>query len=574
MVDKLMDNLIIMVGPKESLFNVAQRIASEKVTYYGIAAVIDEKKRVIGVINDGDFLQLITRQADLSQSVETAMIKNPITVPSSLSHEEIIADVRKQLRERGATDKDWVRYVLIVDEDGVLVNVLRYVDLLSYYKGFGEKVAIYGQGFIGLTLSAALANRGHSVTGIDVSEKLIKALNQGQIHIFEPRLGDTVMAALERESLQFDLPDGDFDANVYIIAVGSPVDSEGKVDLSAVETVCRQIGARLKRGDLVMLRSTVPAGTTRNRVKPLLEKLTGLTAGHDFYLAFTPERTVEGQAMAELVSLPQIVGGLTHVCTQKASTFWGTLTDSVIHVQSLEAAELVKLINNSFRDLSFSFSNAFAMLCDNYNLDAFQVISAANEGYPRNRIPSPSPGVGGYCLSKDPYLYASGEAELDHARLAKISRQINQVSAAYPVKVFDRYIKHIDKNAKQVSVLLVGLAFKGWPETNDLRGSSSLEVARLLKERGVRVLGWDAVVKTEEIEKAGLEPAEFPAACGQVDVIFILNNHPRNTPEGLIGLCKGRKTLIFDGWAMLDHKNIEQVSGMTYATMGYCSPLK
>ena len=571
MSPEMIGNLVVMVSPKESLFKTAQLIAEKSAVHYGLAVVVDSQRRVLGVINDGDFLQLLVKEADLSRSVEAEMIKNPVTVHYKLSHEEIIDDVRRQLKERNRTDKDWVRYVLIVDDNGVLVNVLRYVDLLSYYKGFGEEVAIFGQGFVGLTLAAALANRGHTVFGIDENESLVKDLNQAIVHIYEPRLSDTVKAAVDRGVLSFKHIKEDYSANIYIIAVGSPVDKRGNADLSAIEEVCRKIAIQLKRGDLVMLRSTVPATTTREVVRPLLEEITGLKAGHDFYLAFTPERTIEGRAMTELRKLPQIVGGLTHVCTQKASTFWSTLTDSVIHVQSLEAAELIKLINNSFRDLSFSFSNAFAQLCDKYNLDAFQVINAANEGYPRNHIPNPSPGVGGYCLTKDPFLYSIDEPALGHARLAKISRQIDHASAEYPVKAFEKYLSKVGRNVDQTSVLVIGLAFKGWPETNDLRGSSALETSRMLKSKGCRVLGWDAIVKPSEIEKEGLEAVEIYEACRDVDAIFILNNHPKNAPEGLVSMCKGRQVLIFDGWAMLDHKNVEQFKGLTYATMGYMS---
>jgi len=570
---QMIEDIVTLVKPDDTLLQTAQKIAEKRVVCFGLAVVVDSNRRVLGVINDGDFLRLLAKNMDMSQSVESAMEKNPIRVNDNLSHEEIIEDVRKQLRERNDSDKDSVRYVLVVNKDDVIVNAYRFVDLLSYYKRFGEKVAVYGQGFVGLTVSAALANRGHNVTGIDTDQNLIDNLNSGVVHIYEPRLADTVKASIERKALKFEDLNGDYDANVYIIAVGSPVDENGNADLSAIKEVCKNIAGKLKRGDLVMLRSTIPAGATRQIVKPLLEEHTGFKAGHDFYLAFTPERTVEGKAMTELKSLPQIVGGLTHICTQKASTFWGTLTDSVIHVQSLEAAELIKLINNSFRDLSFSFSNAFALLCDKYNLDAFQVIDAANEGYPRNHIPKPSPGVGGYCLTKDPYLYAVEEPELEHAQMARISRKVSQNAAEYPVRVLDKYIELTGKNTNDLRVLLIGLAFKGWPETNDLRGSTSLDTAKILKTRGYRVLGWDAIVKPEEIEREGIEPAEIYEACKEVDAIFILNNHPKNAPEGLISLCKGREVLIFDGWSMLDQKNVEQVDGLTYATMGYMTPL-
>jgi UDP-N-acetyl-D-mannosaminuronic acid dehydrogenase len=574
MTPQALEELVAIVSPDISLFETAQRITESKVEFFGLAVVVDSKRRVLGVINDGDYLRLLTRQADLSQKVETAMIRNPITVHCGMTHEEIIEDVKRQLRERNGKVKEAVRYVLVVDEDNVLVNVLRFVDLLSYYKRYGEKVAIYGQGYVGLTLSAALAAKGHMVTGIDRNPELIERLNNGDVHIHEPRLKDTVKANLDQGTLKFITPMEDYEANVIIISVGTPVDNAGKADLSAVISSCELAAEKLKRGDLVMFRSTLPVGCTRELIKPLLEKNSKLKAGHDFYLAFTPERTVEGRAMAELRSLPQVVGGLTPVCTQKAAAFWATLTDSVVHVDSLEAAELIKLLNNSFRDLSFSFSNAFALLCDNYNLGAAQIINAANEGYPRNKIPQPSPGVGGYCLTKDPYLYAAEDLEAGHAKLARTGRNINQESAQYPVKVLEKYANRHSLKISAMKVLIIGLAFKGWPETKDMRGSTSLEVAAVLRSKGVEVMGWDAIISPFEISEQGIKPAELFSALQVADAIMILNNHPKNTPEGLTTLCRGRKVLVFDGWSLLEPREVENIPGLTYATMGYMTPLK
>lgn len=569
----MIEKLVTLVKPGYSLLETARRIVDNDVAYYGLAIVVDDKRRVLGVLNDGDFLRLLVNNADLTEKVETAMIEKPVTVNSKLAQEDIIEDVKRQLRARYGQAKDTVRYVLVVDDDNVLVNVFRYVDLLSYYKNFGEKVAVYGQGFVGLTLAAALSSRGHIVTGLDSNEILVSSLNRGQIHIFEPKLADTINASLENGKLNFKISGSEDDSEIHIIAVGTPADNKGRVNLNALKEVCISIAKVIERGNLVMLRSTVPAGTTRNVVKPILEDLTGFKAGQDFYLAYTPERTVEGNAMSELRNLPQVVGGFTTVCTQKALTFWGTLTDSVINVDSLEAAELVKLLNNSFRDLSFAFSNSFALLCDNYNLDAFQVINAANEGYPRNKIPNPSPGVGGYCLTKDPYLYASIDLDLGHAKLALAGREINQYAAEYPVRVVEKYFYKSGSTLSGKKILIIGMAFKGWPETNDMRGSTSLEVAKILKGKGAKIMGWDAVVRAEAIEKEGIEFVELHAGCQNADVILILNNNPKNTPEGLIPLCKGRRVLIFDGWSLFDQKDVEQFVGLTYATMGYMSPI-
>lgn len=568
------DKIIALASPTDSIIETINKIAKKDVAYYGIAVVVDSEYHVLGVINDGDIIRLISKNTDLSTAVGSVMIKDPIVIHVNLSHEEIIQEVQRQLRKRNKHYNKRVRYVLIVDDDARLVNVIRYADLLSVYKRFGEKVAIFGQGYVGVTLSAALSNRGHIVTGIDIDKDLVANLSKGKTFVHEPGLDDMINSSLERGVLKFQTPEEHVDANVFIIAVGTPVLSTGAADLKSLISASKSVSKFLKRGDLVMLRSTVPVGITKDVVLPILEENSKLKAGHDFYLAFTPERTAEGNAMRELVKLPQIVGGLTAVCTQKASLFWGTLTDSVVHVIGLEAAELIKLINNSFRDLSFAYSNAIALVCDKLNINAFHLIDAANEGYIRNKIPQPSPGVGGYCLTKDPYLYSFFHNKMGHSELAKIGRNINECAAAYPVEIIKRYIDRNNSHFADLKVFIIGFAFKGWPETNDLRNSSSLDTAFLLKNHGSIIFGWDAVIKPEFLLAKGIKPIEIEDGCRMADAILILNNHPANIIDGFISSLKDKKVLIFDGWGMLDPKHVEQYSGLTYSTMGYITPQK
>jgi nucleotide sugar dehydrogenase len=351
--------------------------------------------------------------------------------------------------------------------------------------------------------------------------------------------------------------------------VGTPIDEEGAANLEALGTVCKSIGERLSRGSLVMVRSTVPVGTTRSFVKGLLEKYSGLKAGEQFNLAFTPERTVEGNAIRELTTLPQIIGGLTPRCAERASMFWQSITHSVVQAEGLEAAELVKLINNSYRDLSFAFSNGLALLADRYNLQASKLVDAANEGYPRNPIPRPSPGVGGYCLTKDPFLYATVAKEGMHATLARAGRKANCDAAEYPLNLLERYSRQIKKPINELVVLLVGIAFKGTPETNDIRGSTAIFIADRLNKVGSKVIGYDATIEDAELKKYDIKAVELLEGAGKCDVLMILNNHPKNLASGLVARLSSRPTLLFDGWSMLQREDIERHPNITYASMGY-----
>lgn len=564
-----LEQLVVLARPDEPLQPIITRMGRGEKRLFGIALVVDEGQVLQGVINHGDVLRLLADGVSLEQPARDVMVQDPITASADASDEEILQTVRSQLFHRSGGKKDVTHYVPLVDEHWVVHGVADIFSLLARAPRQGDYVEVYGLGFVGLTLAVALAGRGHFVTGIDTNDALIEQLRAGEPHVFEPRLPDMMRRALRDEQVAFRTAPGDEHHRVVVIAVGTPVEDDGSASLEALRAVCDVVGPRLSRGDLVMLRSTVPVGTTRGFVRELLEAGSGLKAGEDFHLAFTPERTVEGKAMQELTTLPQIVGGLSSRCTEKATAFWQTLTDSVVHVDSLEAAELVKLINNSYRDLSFAFANGLALLADRFNLDAARVIGAANEGYPRNPIPKPSPGVGGYCLTKDPFLYAAADWEAGHGLLSCHARQVNQQAGHYPVQVVSRFAERLGRPLSEMSVLVAGMAFKGLPETNDLRHSTGVYVARELALQGCEVLGYDAVVDDAEIEKLGIKPVELQDAASRSDALLILNNHPDNVPDGLITKLYGRQTLLFDGWALLDRHEVEQYNGVTYATMGY-----
>jgi UDP-N-acetyl-D-mannosaminuronic acid dehydrogenase len=355
-----------------------------------------------------------------------------------------------------------------------------------------------------------------------------------------------------------------------IIAVGTPLNEQGVASMVALEQVCQSVGSRLRRGDIVILRSTVPVGTTRTLVIPLLESISGLKAGKGFHVAFCPERTVEGKAIQELSSLPQIVGGATDMCVDKASAFWAAVTDTIVRADSLEASELVKLINNSYRDLSFAFANGLALLADNYNIDTARLIAAANEGYPRNPIPVPSPGVGGYCLTKDPFLYASVNSELGHAELSRLGRKVNEEAGRYPVTVLETFAYGMKRKVESLRVLLIGMAFKGNPETNDLRGSVSVSIARELIQRGCNVQCFDAVIGEQELRNHGLNPARMNEALSNSDAVLVLNNHEKNIPINFLqSIGSGGAVLVFDGWSLLERHEAEKYPGVIYANLGY-----
>jgi UDP-N-acetyl-D-mannosaminuronic acid dehydrogenase len=235
---------------------------------------------------------------------------------------------------------------------------------------------------------------------------------------------------------------------------------------------------------------------------------------------------------------------------------------------------MVKLMNNTFRDLVFSFANEVAFLCDDFNVDAFRLIQAANEGYPRNPIPLPSPGVAGLCLSKDPYLYSNPQAGTSFKpSLGQASRSINSQGPKYVLGKLHAFAARHGLEVGKMKILLLGLAFKGMPETSDYRDSAALEMIQSLDRKNLMVK--DFVIADADIEALGYTPAgDLAQAVATADAILVMNNHYMNSRFNVTQALHGRKapTLLFDGWHQFNRRELEG-AGVTYATMGYMTPV-
>jgi len=565
-------DVVVIATPDEPVATVVDRMASGRARVYGIAVIVDPDERVLGVFNDGDLMRLVARGEPLDRPVGDVMTTEPILAPVELDEDALLEHVRVESWRRSGGRDEFVDHVPVVDSERRLVDVVDVRRLLARLPRTGQPVEVHGLGFVGLTVAVALASRGHRVHGVDVDAAIVARLATGEPHVHETRLPQLLAQTLADGSLTLGVAPADDARRVFVVAVGTPVGPDGSADGTALRAASETIGGRIRPGALVLLRSTVPVGTTRALVVPILERASGLVAGRDFHVAFTPERTAEGVAMQELVSLPQVVGGLTDACAAAAGAFWLTLTDGVVEVEGLEAAELVKLVNNSFRDLSFAFSNGVALLADRFNLDARRLIEAANEGYPRNPVARPSPGVGGYCLTKDPFLFGAVAPEAGHARLAVEGRAINEEASRYPVRVLERWVEREGRSLDGLTVCVVGVAFKGWPETTDLRGSSAVTVIEELRGLGCTVLAHDAVVDGDAIASLGAEPVALADGMSRADAVIVMNDHPENVTVGVGTAMAGRRALLFDGWGLLDRREVETHPGLAYATMGYLSP--
>ncbi len=520
----------------------------------GIALVIEgEGNRLIGTVTEGDIRRAILKNRNLDVPVNSIMQNDPIYFHESLSITEILEAMPHELLKRKRKSSKYLSKIVLIDINHKPVRVLDYHQLWEQKVASHRHLVVVGLGYVGLTMAVVMADAGFLVTGVDIDESKLQVLRQGESYIHEVGLPELIKEHIFKNlQLNSNIPE---DGDVYIISVGTPVevneDGKKRPVMKYLLDACVKIATHLKRGNLVILRSTVPIGTCRNFVIPMLEEHSGLTCGQDFHLSFAPERTAEGKALKELRSLPQIIGGFNRDSLEATSAIFRDVTPTIVKVESLEAAEMAKLINNSFRDYIFAYSNQMAKIAALYNINVVNIIQAANEGYPRDTVPLPSPGVGGPCLTKDPYIFAS-VAETHHFDddIFIRGRYINESMHELVFEGVMKQLQQTGKNPQNCKILICGLAFKGTPETGDIRNSSGVEIAKRFLGNVANVYGYDPVALRNEIEETGLIPINSLEQSQGMDAVLFLNNHKSFEKINVFEFVRSlnENPVIYDGW--------------------------
>jgi UDP-N-acetyl-D-mannosaminuronic acid dehydrogenase len=423
-------------------------------------------------------------------------------------------------------------------------------------------------GYVGLTLTAALVRHGFTVYGVDSQQAVVERLRRGEAHIFEPGIGEVFARhAGTRIFVGSELPDGSVD--VAILSVSTPVDeTTHQPDLSNLAAAADHVADRCAPGTLVVVRSTVPVGTSRAVVLPRLLAAWGSAPGA-VRLVMAPERTIQGQALRELVELPQVVGGLDERSCADGVAFFDRLARQVVPVSSLETAELVKLTNNCHTDVIYSFGNEIALLAEGLGLDPLEVIRASNLDYPRPDIARPG-YVGGGCLSKDPYLMLSTGRSAGHRlRLVEDARSLNeQLPAHVARRVVEQLRDRIGATAG-LTLLVLGWAYKGWPPTDDMRGTPVASMVPVFRTARMRVTGHDPLVSGQVITRYGGVPVGLAEGFADADAVLVVTDHPDYRSMDLAALLDGsRVRLVYDSWRILDEATVRR-HGAAYAGIGY-----
>lgn len=406
-------------------------------------------------------------------------------------------------------------------------------------------------GYVGLTLAAFLAKLNMNVHGVEIRKAVLLSLKVSKASFYEPNLDETLSMVIRNKQFTFSdkIPQSD-KSRYFIITVGTPLAEDSNPNLNFIESAAKEVANVLNDGDFVILRSTVKLGVTNQIVRKILNE-----SGKKYGLAFCPERTLEGSALNELGELPQIIGADNNEDREKAAKFFSQVTSLVVKVSNIETAEMIKLVDNMQRDTSFAISNEVARMCNQINVKASEVILSGKNKYPRTNLAMPGP-VGGPCLEKDTYILNSS-FNLPHS-LSLTARIVNESIIDESLNLFSVYFKdRIAKNQINFKLAIIGLAFKGVPETNDLRGSMALRMIKAIRSKfeNINICGFDPVVFDGEINNLGIKVTNnYQEAFEKSDLVLLMNNHPMITRINFNSMADKMKSggMIYDYWSRLD----------------------
>ena len=415
-----------------------------------------------------------------------------------------------------------------------------------------NSLCVIGMGYIGLPTASVFANHGLNVLGMDVNSDVINHLRAGEVHIFEPGLQKLFHQAIESGKLQVAAEVSPADA--FIIAVPTPFFDDKSADLSYVESAAESIVPHLRPGNLVILESTSPPLTTVDIVAPILEK-SGLKAGQDFLLAYSPERVLPGRILEELVGNARVIGGVDRASAEAGRDLYQTFVQGEIILTDATTAEMVKLMENTSRDINIAIANEFSRLAQKFGVDIWEAIGIANR-HPRVEILRPGIGVGGHCISVDPWFLV--EAAPETAQLVRTAREINDAQPAFVADLVEQSVGSLQGK----TVAFLGLAFK--PNVDDLRESPAAELAHDLQARGAEVLAYEPFKL--EAGLPGIHQVNTLAeALVNADLIVLAVAHDQFKaldPAEIAKLTPAK--LVFDGVNSWDKPNWE-AAGFTFA---------
>lgn len=545
--------------------NVGDLINKFKDKKKSLALCLNKKKKVLGIVSIGDLRRSISKNNNFNLKISKIYNKSFFYIYENTPYHEINY---KLFEFKKKNKKNKLNTIIILDKSQRFVGSFDEQEVYDDLKF--KNICIVGLGYVGLPLLAHIGSKEQHCIGYD-KKKVIEGLKKNKIKFYEKNLKSVLYNLSKNKKISFFSDLRKVKAEVYILCIGSYL-INGKLNNKVFfQVLDGLIKKNFKEYDLLVIRGTVNVGFSRLVGKYIQKKTKRkLIIGKNFFLSFFPERLIQGDALNELSKIPQIVSGYTEICRNHTLRLCSKIFPNNITAESLEEAEIIKLASNAYRDLSFSFSNELFRICSQFNLDVRELILKANQGYQRNNIPLASPGVGGSCLIKDPILFKyinNGNAGYS---LGRFSRKINNHALALVYKKIDFIRKKYF--LKKFKVLIVGLAFKGEPETSDLRGSMSIDLIKILKKKNIKFNSFDYVLDKSKDYKYNKKYLSKISNCRNLsvyDMIIFMNNNivnATNIDQNLKPLVN-KKKFIFDCWNVFSPDKASSL-GYTYISLG------
>lgn len=525
--------------------------------YGSIAICKDKFGKVIGVITLGDLRRILINKKNHKDVILNYLNKNFFYVYDDENRTNYITRYNEFKRKSKIKA---INNFLILDRNKYLKSIEEISlvkENLNYYK-----VCVVGMGHVGLPMLNHLIKKGFDVTGYDKNIKLVKNLKNIKLPFYEKNLKSELLTHKSKRVLNFTSDFKKINAQIYIVCIGSEL-KEKKIKNKNFLSVIDNIIKKINEDDIIICRGTLPLGFTNKIFKKIKSKIR-----KKIYFGYCPERIVEGNAVEELENLPQIVSAVNGQSLKKISEFCNKTFINNIVVDTTTEAEFIKLMSNSYRDLIFSFSNEISRLSRAFNIDGKKLIDNANLGYKRNNIPIPSPGVGGSCLVKDPIIFSEKINNISGYKLGKVSRNINTNAINEIAKTINHNKNFFDiKNNK---ILIFGLAFKGFPETSDIRSSVTIDLIKILEKKN-KIEVFDAVLEKNnfmhnQYKKLRLRNTKD---ISRFNMIIFMNNNLDNylfLKKKIIKRKRNNKYHIFDFWNIANKEFVEH-NGYLYHTL-------
>lgn len=414
-------------------------------------------------------------------------------------------------------------------------------------------ICIIGLGYIGLPTAAMFSTHGHKVLGVDINIKVIDALNQGKVIIEEPYLEEMVNDAVKGGTLKAsEKPD---EADAFIICVPTPIRADKTADLSYVENAARMIIPYLKKGNIVILESTSPPGTTRDFLGSIFSHA-GFIPGEDIYLAYCPERVLPGRILIELKENSRVVGGINEESARVVKELYKSFVEGEIYTSEATTAEMCKLMENTYRDVNIALANELAMLCEKMRVNAWDVIKFANK-HPRVNLHMPGPGVGGHCIAVDPWFIVEKQPEI--AKIITLARDTNDGMPQHVLGRIEALTSHIEGKKK---ILILGVTYK--PDVDDMRESPIIELIGQLKKEGV----YNTVIVDKHVDYEGSKDNDLYEAAKNAHLIVLAVNHSEYKNIDFARLKEAMNSpKVLDTRNFWDRDIVEQ-AGLEYHLLG------